>query len=540
MSSQQEAPTLDPDLGTTRSAWAPFASRAFFWLWLANTVSALGTWIQNAASAWIMTDLAPSPIMVSLVQAAAQLPVLLLALPAGALADLMDRKRHLILTNMLMLAASAVLAIVAALGRVDATILLSLTALLAVGAALNSPAWAASVPLTVPRRSLTQALVLNSVGFNIARAIGPAIGGLDPGGCRCDGRLCRQRGFLRLCRCGRRPLADLSALRRRQSTSRPSHSARRCASASPTRWLNRSCAAPSSARRRSSAARSAIWALLPLYVRQVLGLSSASFGLMMGVIGAGAVLGGLLMPRLHRLFSRNNLIMLAGAVCGLALVPLAVLPGVMTAYAACWCSASAGSSALRTCRRRCNWRRHHGCALASLALYQAVFNGGMGLGAIFWGGLGEHAGLAGNDSCRGPWRLRDRAADASGAAPGRDRRSIGPGHAGSARAVDRGGDGAASAQRAASAAARDQLPASTRPTPRHFAPPWRKSGCPAIATVRWAGPCRVMSATRRTGWRHFAPVIGMNCSEGSSASIWRTAKPWFGRAPIISVRSRPA
>src|SRR6187399_2239174 len=141
MSSQQEAPTLDPDPGTTRSGWAPFVSRAFVWLWLANTVSALGTWIQNTASAWIMTDLSPSPLMVSLVQAAAQLPALLLALPAGALADLMDRKRHLILTNMLMLAAAATLAIVAALERLDAAILLSLTALLAVGAALNSPAW---------------------------------------------------------------------------------------------------------------------------------------------------------------------------------------------------------------------------------------------------------------------------------------------------------------------------------------------------------------------------------------------------------------
>lgn len=178
MSSQQQAPAEAPDLATTRSTWAPFKSRAFVWLWLANVVSALGTWIQNAASAWIMTDLAPSPLMVSLVQAAAQLPVLLLAVPAGALADLMDRKRHLILSNMLMLAASAILAIVAALGRIDSTMLLLLTVLLAVGAALNGPAWAASVPLTVPRRSLTQALVLNAVGFNIARAIGPAICGL--------------------------------------------------------------------------------------------------------------------------------------------------------------------------------------------------------------------------------------------------------------------------------------------------------------------------------------------------------------------------
>jgi hypothetical protein len=80
MSSQHEGQAAEgPDLVATHSAWAPFASRAFFWLWLANTVSAVGTWIQNTASAWIMTDLAPSPMMVSLVQAAAQLPVLLLA-----------------------------------------------------------------------------------------------------------------------------------------------------------------------------------------------------------------------------------------------------------------------------------------------------------------------------------------------------------------------------------------------------------------------------------------------------------------------------
>jgi MFS family permease len=117
MSSQHQGHSAeDPDL-TAHSAGAPFARRAFFWLWLANTISALGTWIQNTASAWIMTDLSPSPLMVSLVQAAAQLPVLVLALPAGALADLMDRKRHLILTNMLMLAAAVILALVAALGR---------------------------------------------------------------------------------------------------------------------------------------------------------------------------------------------------------------------------------------------------------------------------------------------------------------------------------------------------------------------------------------------------------------------------------------
>jgi len=255
MSSQREGQAAAGlDLAAPRSAWAPFASRAFFWLWLANTVSALGTSIQSTTSAWLMTDLAPSPLMVSLVQAAAQLPALLLALPAGALADLMDRKRHLILTNMLMLAAAATLAIVAALGRLDAAILLSLTALLAVGAALNSPAWGASVPLTVPRRSLTQALVLNSVGFNIARAIGPAMGGLILAVAGATAAFAANAASFTFVAVVAGILLTFPP-RRRKSMSRPSHSGRRCASDLPTRWLSRSCAAPSSARRRSSAAQ---------------------------------------------------------------------------------------------------------------------------------------------------------------------------------------------------------------------------------------------------------------------------------------------
>ena len=224
--------------------------------------------------------------------------MLLLALPAGALADLMDRKRHLILTNMLMLAASAALAIVAALGRLDATILLLLTALLAVGAALNNPAWAASVPLTVPRRSLAQALVLNSIGFNIARAIGPAIGGLIlavAGATAAFAANAASFAFVAVV------VGFLLTFPRTQTTldvpPEPFRSAMRIglayAMAEP---VVRSTLVRSAA---FFGCASAIWALLPLYVRQVLGLSSASFGLMMGVIGAGAVLGGLLMPRLH-------------------------------------------------------------------------------------------------------------------------------------------------------------------------------------------------------------------------------------------------
>jgi MFS family permease len=383
-----------PALASAQSPWAPFASRAFICLWLANTVAALGTWIQNTASAWIMTDLTSNPVMVSLVQAAAQLPVLLLALPAGAMADLMDRRRHLILTNMLMLSACAALAIVAALGRIDATILLALTALLAVGAALNNPAWAASVPLTVPRQSLAQALVLNAMGFNIARAIGPALGGLIltiAGATVAFAANAAAFAFVALV------IGIFLTFPRTKATidvpPEPFRSAMRIGLAyALAESVVRSALVRSAA---FFGCASAIWALLPLYVRQVLGLSSASYGLMMGAIGTGAVLGGLLMPFLSRRYPRNDLIMLAGTSCGLAMIPLAIIPSTGTAYAALlvfglgWI---VGASNLQATVQLATapWVRAR-----VLALYQAVFNGSMGVGAILWGWLAVYAGLTG-------------------------------------------------------------------------------------------------------------------------------------------------
>ena len=251
MSSQQEAPTLDPDLGTTRSVWAPFASRAFVWLWLANTVSALGTWIQNAASAWIMTDLAPSPIDGQPGPGGGATAGASSGSPGRSPGRLdgpqapPDPDQHADAGRVRYAGDRR------GLGRVDSIILLTLTVLLAVGAALNGPAWAASVPLTVPRRSLTQALVLNSVGFNIARAIGPAIGGLIlavAGATTAFAANAASFAFVAVV------VAVLLTFprSRRQTTSRPSHSARRCASALRMRGPNRWYAALSSARRRSS------------------------------------------------------------------------------------------------------------------------------------------------------------------------------------------------------------------------------------------------------------------------------------------------
>ena len=119
------------------SPLSPFRHRLFVWIWVGNAVSALGTWIRATASAWVMTDLAPNPLMVSLVQAASQLPILMLAIPAGALADIVDRRRLLLWTNLGMLAASGALAVFQALGLISVWTLLGLTMLLAAFSALN-------------------------------------------------------------------------------------------------------------------------------------------------------------------------------------------------------------------------------------------------------------------------------------------------------------------------------------------------------------------------------------------------------------------
>ena len=392
-SSDEQAPQA-LELPTTSSAWAPFASRAFFWLWLANIVNSLGTWIQNTASGWIMTDLAPSPIMVSLVQAAAQLPVFLLALPAGALADVMDRKRNLLLTNTFMLAVAGALAIFAVLGHVDATVLLVMTALLAVGAALSGPAWGATVQLTVPRQDLPQALVLNSVGFNIARVAGPAVAGLilaTAGATIAFGANAVSFAFVVVV------VGFVLTFPRTQTSidvpPEPLRSAMRVGVAySLAEPVVRSALVRSAA---FYGCGSAIWALLPLYVRQVLGLSSASFGVMMGVIGAGAVLGAVAMPRLRKLFPRNNLIMLSGVLCGLALIPLAVIPSAVTAHVALLVFGVAWIVGATNLQATVQLAAAPWVRARVLALYQAVFNGAMGLGAIGWGWLGDHVGLTG-------------------------------------------------------------------------------------------------------------------------------------------------
>jgi len=159
-------------------AWSPFRQTAFTVLWVATVVSNIGTWMNDVGAGWLMTGLAPSPQIVAMVQAATTLPVFLFAILAGAVADIVDRRRLLLVVNIgLAVVAFAVAAVVQA-DAMTPVLLLVFTFLLGTGAAFIAPAWQAIVPKLVPRSDLTAAVALNSMGINISRAIGPAVAGM--------------------------------------------------------------------------------------------------------------------------------------------------------------------------------------------------------------------------------------------------------------------------------------------------------------------------------------------------------------------------
>src|SRR5258707_12460918 len=158
--------------------WDPLRRPVFRDLLIASIISNTGSWMQDTAGTWLMTSLAASPLLISLMQTAATLPVLLFGLPAGAMADIFDRRRLLLFWAAWMLVAAALLSVLTLTGWLGPCLLLVLTCLLNVGAAMNGPTWQAIVPELVPREQLPVAIALNSAAFNLARAVGPAAGGL--------------------------------------------------------------------------------------------------------------------------------------------------------------------------------------------------------------------------------------------------------------------------------------------------------------------------------------------------------------------------
>src|SRR6476469_9892064 len=171
-------PAASPAAPNKATLLTPFTYALFRAIWIAGLVSNVGTWMQNVAGVWLVTTLTASALLVALMQTATSLPAFLLSMPAGAMADLVDRRRLLLFTQGFMAVVATILGVLTLTGGISALGVLGFTFLLGMGAALNAPIWQTVVTELVPRTTLPFAITLNGVSNNIARAIGPAIGGV--------------------------------------------------------------------------------------------------------------------------------------------------------------------------------------------------------------------------------------------------------------------------------------------------------------------------------------------------------------------------
>jgi MFS family permease len=363
------------------STWAPLRSRIYRALWIAQLVSNLGTWMQTVGAQWILVDEPNAATLVSFVQTAIMLPVMLLSIPSGVLADLLDRRRLLFGAQSAMALLAAVLAVSTATGHTTPAVLLTLLFLLGCGQALTAPAWQAIQSELVPREQIPSAAALGSMNINIGRAVGPALAGvlvLVSGPTLVFAlNAVSFGGIVAVLALWRRPRTD-----RGLPTERPL-----AALQAGTRFIR---AAPAIRRvlLRSIlfvAPASALWALLPVIARDELGLSSSGYGLMLGGLGAGAVLGALALSRLRLLLTPTQRLAVAAVLFGVATAGTVLLRSVPVVLLLLVGAGLAWLLAMSTMNSTMQlllpaWVRARG-----LSVYMLVFMGGQALGSLAWG-----------------------------------------------------------------------------------------------------------------------------------------------------------
>jgi MFS family permease len=362
-------------------------------LWLASIVSNLGGWMQDTAGTWLMTVLTPSPLLIALMQTAASLPVVMLGLLAGATADIFDRRRLLIFWQAWMLTAVAILSVLTFFDIISPWILLILTFLLNIGTAMNSPAWQAIVPEVIPRPQLPDAISLNSAGFNLARALGPALGGLaialfaraTTGAASVF--LLNSLSFVGvimvLYRWQRNPIFK-SALpaERIQGSMRAGIRYIRYAPMLQAAFVRTLL---------FTLFVSAVWALLAVVAKNDLHQGAMGYGILNGSMGFGAVIGATLLPRVRRVLSADAIITSATgvfvatlAILATVKVPLIIIP-MLIAGGFAW------TSAMSTLNLAVQVSVPAWVQARALGAYQMIFAGGMALGGVIWGFIAEHA-----------------------------------------------------------------------------------------------------------------------------------------------------
>ena len=367
----------------------PLRESAYRALWTANVIGNIGVWMPGVAGAWLMTNLTSDAFPVALMQTATTLPALLVGLPAGSLADRMDRRVLLLLTQVWMFVTVLVLALLTELNLVTPWVLLLCTFALGSGAAMNAPTWAALLPDVVSRPQVPIAISMNSAGYNMARAIGPAIGGFivalvgaaatfalnaaafavtfgivvswrPKSGSR-SGNLQRE-AFAR---------TILTGLRYAWKTDE-----QRLVLVRTTVWMV--CAG-------------ALWGLLPLVARRDLGLDAPGYGLLVTCVGVGAVVGSFCLPWLRRRLSTNRVLIMNIVIFTVMLLTMAWVRFVPLVCVTLALGGSAWTTSNQNFQIAVQMGAPAWVRARAIAVYLLVFQGGLAIGSALWGAVAEHS-----------------------------------------------------------------------------------------------------------------------------------------------------
>lgn len=373
------------------AAFAPLKLRTFRVLWAAALVSAIGTWMQNIAAAWEMTSLTSSSALVALVQSATTLPVVLVALPGGALADIVDRRKLLVAVQAWVLVAATVISALAFAGQMTPGLLLGLTFLLGLGLALWMPAWQAVTPELVPRAQLPQAVVLSGMSLNVARAVGPAIGGVVLAASSsgvvfaCNALSCIV-AVVAFARWRRTPEAQAVENVPPERLREAMRAGSRFVAHSPEMWwvMGRITA--------FVLAASALWALLPVVARHELDLGASGYGLLLGCIGAGAVASVPLQAKLRAALGPDRLAVVAALAFTLATVVLALAPSVPLVCAALAIGGGGWTATIGVLNTAAQQAVPAWVRARALAIYLLALQGSLAFGSAGWGFIAQPAG----------------------------------------------------------------------------------------------------------------------------------------------------
>lgn len=379
-----------PQSASLQPSVSPFASPLFKRVWLASILSNFGGLIQSVGAAWLMTALTSSSQMVALVQASTALPLMLLSLLAGAMADNLERRTVMLAAQFFMLLASLLLTCCAWAGWLTPWTLLFFTFAIGCGTAIHAPAWQASVADMVPRAALPRAIAYNSMGFNIARSVGPALGGVIVAAAGAAfAFMINAVSYVAL-------ILVLLRWRPEPRSGGPGSEPVARAMAAGIRY------AAMSPNMRIVLLRAGLFggmssimlALMPLIARDLAGGGPTTFGLLLGAFGVGAVAGALSAGRLRARLSTEAMVRTGAALMTIGCIGVAPGGSMLLCVVAVAAAGAGWVMSLSTFNVTVQLSTPRWVAARALALYQMSAFGGMAVGSWLFGLLAEHEGIA--------------------------------------------------------------------------------------------------------------------------------------------------